>query len=58
MSLPIHGRAVREIAETLAQLDHRGETVTPGVTPIDADRPSRSRRVSGVRARPVRTARS
>jgi triacylglycerol lipase len=58
MSLPIHGRAVREIVATLAQLDHRGATVTPGVTPIAADRPSRSPRVTGVRGRPVRTARS
>lgn len=58
MSLPIHGRAVREIVETLAQLDHRGATVTPGVTPIDADRPLGSSRVTGVRGRPVRTARS
>jgi triacylglycerol lipase len=58
MSLPIHGRAVREIVDTLAQLDPHGATVTPGVIPIDADRPSRSSRVTSVRGRPVRTARS
>jgi pimeloyl-ACP methyl ester carboxylesterase len=54
MSLPIHGRAVREIAATLAQLDARGATVTAGVTPISADRIGRSRRVV---AGPVRTGR-
>jgi triacylglycerol lipase len=58
MSLPIHGRAVREIVATLAQLDHRGATVTPGVIPIDADRPARSSRATGARGRSARTARS
>jgi triacylglycerol lipase len=32
MSLPIDGRVTREIAATLAQLDHQGSTVHPGVT--------------------------
>jgi triacylglycerol lipase len=58
MSLPIHGRAVREIVATLAQLDHRGATVTPGVIPIDAERPARSSRGTGARGRSARTARS
>ena len=60
MSLPIDGRVTREIAATLAQLDHHGSTVRPGVTflepaaapavtsassvPARARRPSRSRR--------------
>ncbi len=39
MSLPISGRAVREIATTLAQLDHLGATLTPGVTPLPGDSP-------------------
>ena len=56
MSLPIHGRAVREIAATLALLDPQGGTVTAGVTPITADRPGRSRRVTGVHGRTVRNA--
>ena len=32
MSLPIDGRVTREIAATLAQLDHQGSTVRQGVT--------------------------
>ncbi len=57
MSLPIHRQAVREIAATLAQLDHRGATVTPGVTPIASDRPGRSPRPPGA-SRAARTAQS
>jgi hypothetical protein len=36
MSLPIDGRVTHEIAATLAQLDHDGSTVQPGVTFLDA----------------------
>lgn len=43
MSLPIHRRAVHEICLTLAQLDHHGVTVRPGVTSIGSD-PARSTR--------------
>ncbi len=49
MSLPIHGRTVREIAVTLAQLDAQGGTVRPGVTPIVStrgDRPVRAPRAA------------
>jgi pimeloyl-ACP methyl ester carboxylesterase len=51
MSLPIHGRAVREIAATLAQLDPHGATVRAGVTSISSDRPveRESRRVAPLR---------
>jgi pimeloyl-ACP methyl ester carboxylesterase len=44
MSLPIHGRAVREIAATLAQLDPSGGTLQRGVTPIRSDRRERAGR--------------
>lgn len=40
MSLPIDGRVVREIACLLAHLDEDGNTVTAGVTPIEASLPS------------------
>jgi pimeloyl-ACP methyl ester carboxylesterase len=40
MSLPINSRVVREIAALLAHLDETGETVTAGVTSIDAVPPS------------------
>jgi len=36
MSLPINSRVVREIATLLAHLDEAGETLTAGVTSIDA----------------------
>jgi triacylglycerol lipase len=36
MSLPINVRVVREIATVLAHLDEHGDTVTAGVTSIDA----------------------
>jgi len=36
MSLPINARVVREIASVLAHLDEHGDTVTAGVTSIDA----------------------
>ena len=36
MSLPINARVVREIATVLAHLDEHGDTVTAGVTSIDA----------------------
>jgi pimeloyl-ACP methyl ester carboxylesterase len=36
MSLPINSRVVREIAALLAHLDEHGDTVTAGVTSIDA----------------------
>ncbi|HUR52127.1 MAG TPA: hypothetical protein VMZ11_08390, partial [Mycobacteriales bacterium] len=36
MSLPINPRVVREIAGLLAHLDEAGDTVTAGVTSIDA----------------------
>jgi len=39
MSLPIDGRVVHEIAFLLAHLDEDGNTLTPGVTPIDAAPP-------------------
>jgi hypothetical protein len=39
MSLPINSRVVREIATLLAHLDETGETVTAGVTSIDATTP-------------------
>jgi triacylglycerol lipase len=35
MSLPIDGRVTREIAATLAQLDHQGSTVSRGVTYLE-----------------------
>lgn len=38
MSLPINRRAVHEISMTLAHLDARGATLTPGVTSIASDR--------------------
>ena len=55
MSLPIDGRVTREIAATLAQLDHQGSTVQQGVTflepvtsatstPADDPRPGKRRR--------------
>ncbi len=47
MSLPIHRRAVREIAATLAQLDSHGKTVTPGVTAIGSDRGERRGSANG-----------
>jgi hypothetical protein len=34
MSLPVDGRVVHEICATLAHLDHDGQTVVVGVTPI------------------------
>jgi pimeloyl-ACP methyl ester carboxylesterase len=40
MSLPINPRVVREIATLLAHLDEAGETVTAGVTSIDATPPA------------------
>jgi hypothetical protein len=40
MSLPIHGRVVREIAALLAHLDEDGSTLTAGVTSIDAAAPA------------------
>jgi len=40
MSLPINRRAVHEISATLAHLDAAGETLTPGVTSIESDRPA------------------
>jgi pimeloyl-ACP methyl ester carboxylesterase len=40
MSLPIHGRVVREIAALLAHLDEDGSTLTAGVTSIDATVPA------------------
>ncbi|MHB8341979.1 MAG: esterase/lipase family protein [Mycobacteriales bacterium] len=36
LSLPINRRVVHEIAATLAHLDQEGQTITAGVTPIDA----------------------
>jgi triacylglycerol lipase len=36
MSLPINPRVVREIATVLAHLDEHGDTVTAGITSIDA----------------------
>ena len=40
LSLPIDRRVVREIAMLLAHLDEHGDTVTAGVTPIDATAPA------------------
>ena len=54
MSLPIDGRVVHEIAFLLAHLDEDGNTLTPGVTPIDAAPPV----VSTAAARASRAGRS
>jgi hypothetical protein len=35
MSLPIHRPVVREIGTLLSQLDHRGDTLTAGITRLD-----------------------
>jgi triacylglycerol lipase len=41
MSLPVDGRVVHEICTTLAHLDHDGQTVVVGVTPITSTTPER-----------------
>jgi hypothetical protein len=41
MSLPVDGRVVHEICTTLAHLDHEGQTVVVGVTPITSTTPER-----------------
>jgi pimeloyl-ACP methyl ester carboxylesterase len=56
MSLPIQGRLVHEITAALSQLDEAGETVTAGVTPLDAGAPAR-RPARGSRSRARRPAR-
>lgn len=43
MSLPVDRRVVHEISTALAQLDHDGSQITPGVTSIDST-PATSRR--------------
>ena len=41
MSLPVDGRVVHEICTTLAHLDHDGQTVLVGVTPITSTTPEK-----------------
>jgi hypothetical protein len=57
MSLPINARVVREIATVLAHLDEHGETLTAGITSIDATAtPATAEAPPARRFRPRRTA--
>jgi triacylglycerol lipase len=54
MSLPVDRRVVHEISTALAQLDHDGSQLSPGVTSIDST-PGRTGRDGATASRPVRT---
>jgi len=55
MSLPVDRRVVHEISAALAQLDHDGTQLSPGVTSIDSTT-GRSARDSSTASRPGRSA--
>jgi pimeloyl-ACP methyl ester carboxylesterase len=54
MSLPVDRRVVHEISTALAQLDHDGSQLSPGVTSIDST-PGRTGRDGATASRPART---